>query len=103
MAWFVKTETFTAEAAALPVEQRRPIIQAHRQWVQQEKAKGRSIQSGYLVDEYQRPGGGGLLIFEAASYTEALVWVQNDPMICADLVDWKLQEWISVSGDGWLD
>ena len=103
MAWFVKTETFPAEAAALPVEQRRPTLEAHRHWVVQEAAAGRRLQSGYLVDVYQRPGGGGLLIFEAASYTEALVWVQNDPMICADLVDWKLQEWISVSGDGWLD
>ena len=49
----------------------------------------------------RRPGGGGLLIFEAESYEEALAWVQNDPMIQAGLVDWKLQEWIPVSGDGW--
>ena len=28
-------------------------------------------------------------------------WVRNDPMIRAGLVDWQLQEWIPVSGDGW--
>ena len=41
------------------------------------------------------------MIFEAASYAKALEWVQNDPMIRAGLVDWQLQEWIPVSGDGW--
>ena len=33
------------------------------------------------MDAQRRPGGGGLLIFEAASYAEALEWVQQDPMI----------------------
>mgnify|MGYP005757090471 FL=1 len=41
------------------------------------------------------------MIFEAASYSKALEWVQNDPMIRAGLVDWQPQEWIPVSGDGW--
>ncbi len=101
MAWFVKTETFTAVAAALPLEQRRPTLEAHRHWVVQEGAAGRRLQSGYLVDDKRRPGGGGLLMFEASSYAEAWAWVQNDPMIRAGLVDWQLQEWIPVSGDGW--
>ena len=39
-------------------------------------------------------------MFEAASYDEALAWVQQDPMIRADLVAWTLQEWIPVSGEG---
>ncbi|MBL6742563.1 MAG: hypothetical protein ISP80_08990 [Synechococcus sp. BS301-5m-G53] len=101
MAWFVKTETFTAVAAAMPVEQRRITLEAHRHWVVQEAAAGRRLQSGYLVDGDRRPGGGGLLMFEASSYAEALAWVENDPMIRAGLVDWQLQEWIPVSGDGW--
>ena len=41
-----------------------------------------------------------MLMFEASSYTDALAWVQNDPMIIAGLVDWRLQEWIPVNGDG---
>jgi len=101
VAWFVKTETFTAVAAAMPVEQRRITLEAHRHWVVQEAAAGRRLQSGYLVDGDLRPGGGGLLMFEASSYAEALAWVENDPMIRAGLVDWQLQEWIPVSGDGW--
>ena len=96
MAWFVKTETFTAAAAALPVEQRRPTLEAHRHWVVQEAAAGRRLRSGYLVDGNRKPGGGGLLMFEASCYAEALAWVQNDPMIRAGLVDWQVQEWILV-------
>ena len=63
--------------------------------------QGRSIRSGFLVDAQRRPGGGGLLIFEAESFEAAMRWVRNDPMIRAGLVDWQLQEWIPVSGDGW--
>ncbi len=101
MAWFVKTETCTAVAAARPVEQRRPTLEAHRRWVADEAAAGRRLRSGYLVDGDRRPGGGGLLMFEASSYADALAWVQNDPMIIAGLVDWQVQEWIPVNGDGW--
>ncbi|WP_392345326.1 YciI family protein [Parasynechococcus sp.] len=101
MAWFVKIETFTAVAASLPVEQRRPILEAHRRWVEDEAAAGRRLRSGYLVDGDQQPGGGGLLIFEASSYIDALAWVEDDPMIRAGLVDWQVQEWIPVSGGGW--
>ena len=57
MAWFVKTETFTAVASALPVEQRRPTLEAHRRWVADEAAAGRRLRSGYLVDGDRRPGG----------------------------------------------
>jgi len=101
MAWFVKHETFTAETADLALAQRRPYLEAHRAWVEQEAKAGRRIRSGFLVDAQRRPGGGGLLIFEAASFTEALEWVQQDPMIQAGLVSWTVQEWIPVSGDGW--
>ena len=101
MAWFVKTETFTAVAAALPVEQRRLTLEAHRRWVLEEAAAGRRLRSGYLVDGVRQPGGGGLLMFEASSYSDALAWVQKDPMIREGLVDWQVQEWIPVSGDGW--
>ena len=62
----------------------------------QEAAAGRRLRSGYLVNADRKPGGGGLMMFEASSYAEALAWVQNDPMIRAGLVDWTLQEWILV-------
>ena len=101
MAWFVKHETFTAETAALPLAQRKLHLEAHQKWVAQESSAGRRIRSGFLVDEQRQPGGGGLLLFEADSYTEALAWLQQDPMIQTGLVHWTLQEWIPVSGDGW--
>lgn len=94
MAWFVKRETFTSAAASLPVEQRRPMLEAHRRWVKEESEAGKKICSGFLVDQQRLPGGGGLLIFEAESYEEAWVWLQKDPMICSDLVTWSLHEWI---------
>ena len=97
MAWFVKTEIFTAVAAALPLEQRRPYIEAHRQWVQHQKAEGRMIYSGFLVDDQSNPGGGGLLIFYAENYKDAHDWIANDPLIRHELVDWKLQEWILIT------
>lgn len=94
MAWFIKTETFTAEMAALSVEQRWPHLDAHRQWVQQEKAKGRSVHSGFLVNKDRKPGGGGLLVFAANNFQEALKWVVDDLMINQGLVVWSLSEWI---------
>ena len=99
MAWFIKTETFTPETAALPIAQRRPLLEAHRQWVVSQCNSGRRIHSGYLVDGEKRPGGGGLLIFEAISFEDAHRWVQADPMIQAGLVTWQLQEWIQIGGD----
>jgi|TARA_B110000003_G_scaffold123481_1_gene125867 uncharacterized protein YciI len=101
VAWFVKTETFTAETSALSIEQRRPFLEAHRHWLDQHIGLGRRIRSGFLVDDQRRPGGGGLLIFQASSYADALAWVSQDPMIVEGLVAWQLQEWIPVSGDDW--
>ena len=97
MPWFVKHEMFTPEVADLSIEQRRPYLEAHRRWVNHQASEGRSIRSGFLVDSSRRPGGGGLLIFEADSYDDALSLVKQDPMITAGLVTWTLQEWRVVS------
>ena len=99
MPWFIKTETFTRETAALTIEQKRPHLEAHRQWVMSQCNRGRRIHSGYLVDDEHRPGGGGLLIFEASSFEEAHRWVQADPMLQAGLVTWQLHQWIQIGGD----
>lgn len=101
MAWFIKTETFTISTAALTNKQRHLYLDAHREWVNQLCRSGRRISSGFLVDDKGLPGGGGLLIFEANTYADALALVKDDPMIMAGLVNWKLQEWIPFSGDGW--
>ncbi len=57
-----------------------------------------NIKSGFLVDELNRPGDGGLLILEINNYRNALKIIKNDPMIKNDLVEWKvewkLNEWV---------
>ena len=55
--------------------------------------------SGFLVDADQRPGGGGLLVFQAASYDQALALIQQDPLIAGGWVDWQLHQWIAAVGD----
>ena len=47
MSWFIKHETFTPQTAELSLEQRRPYLEAHRAWVDQESAAGRRIRSGF--------------------------------------------------------
>ena len=80
----LSTETFTAETLpALPMSPAaagpsRPI--GPLGWSMQRVAGRRIYAADYLVDEQQRrPGGGGLLIFEAETYAEALVWVRQRP------------------------
>tara|TARA_Y100001968_G_C18744532_1_gene430512 strand:+ start:211 stop:519 length:309 start_codon:yes stop_codon:yes gene_type:complete len=99
MAWFIKTEQFTHATLNLSTKERRFFIDKHKDWVIKLKNQGETIISGYLVDENQVPGGGGLLIIQADSYSEAMTLIQEDPMIMLGLVTWKLQEWIPLVGE----
>ncbi|WP_115121279.1 YciI family protein [Synechococcus sp. UW105] len=99
MAWFIKQEIFTDALTALPVEERRVHLSDHRQWVEAQRSSGVRMASGFLVDGEHKPGGGGLLLFEAPSYASALELIRQDPMICRDLVTWSLHEWVPVSGE----
>ena len=49
------------------------------------------------MDEFKKPGAGGLLIIEIKTYDEALEIVKNDPMIKNNIVEWKLNEWIDIN------
>lgn len=60
---------------------------------------GYNVASGYLINEKQNPGGGGLLIIESKNYQEAKNIIKKDPMILNHLVTWKLQEWVPVVGN----
>jgi uncharacterized protein YciI len=78
--WFIKQETFLR-----PYAEMQPHLAAHRAWVEELRAEGVVISSGYLVDGEGRPGGGGLLLLQAADYAtaEALVrrshsWLQME-------------------------
>ncbi len=98
MPWFIKTEKFTEETSQLMPEERRAYLIRHRAWVKELSESGVDISSGYLVNENQLAGGGGLLIIRADSFSEAKSLIKNDPMIIAGLVNWDLQEWIPVYG-----
>ena len=58
-----------------------------------------SIVSGYRVDENDKPGGGGLMIFAAKDYNSAEEFVRNDPLIINECVNWQLNKWIAETGD----
>ena len=101
LCWFVKTEQFCK-----PFPEVKPHLEAHREWVrsirEQEdnnQQQQHSIVSGYRVDEFDRPGGGGLMIFAAKDYEAAEKFVMNDPLVANECVEWKLNKWIAETGD----
>jgi len=91
--WFVKTETFCQPFSVV-----KPHLEAHREWVAEMRAAGTVITSGYRVDNEGRPGGGGLMFFQAADYAEAELLVRRDPLVVNGCVDWTLNEWIAEVG-----
>ena len=96
MPFFVKTEIIKKEYL-IKKDLRNKVIHDHINWVKKLKQKGVNIKSGFLVDEFQIPGAGGLLIIEMKTFKEALQIIKNDPMIKSDLVDWKLNQWIDIN------
>ncbi|MFM1900299.1 MAG: hypothetical protein RLZZ216_875, partial [Cyanobacteriota bacterium] len=48
MPLFIKHETFTPATAALSVAQRRLHLEAHRDWVEQQRTSGSILSSGFL-------------------------------------------------------
>ncbi len=93
MPFFVKTEIIKKEYL-INNDLKRKIINEHVDWIKKLKRQGLNIKSGFLVDELNTPGDGGLLILEMNNYKNALEIIKNDPMIKNNLVEWKLNEWI---------
>ena len=93
MPFFVKTEIIKKEYL-IKNDLKQKIINEDIDWIKNLKKEGINIKSGFLVDELNRPGDGGLLILEMNNYKNALKIIKNDPMIKNDLVEWKLNEWI---------
>ena len=96
MPFFVKTEIIKKEYL-INNDLKRKIINDHINWIKNLKKEGLNIKSGFLVDESNRPGDGGLLILEMNNYKNALKIIKNDPMIKRNLVDWKLNEWVDTN------
>ena len=93
MPFFVKTE-FIKKEYLINDYLKRKIIKEHNEWIKKLKNEGINIKSGFLIDEFKRPGEGGLLILEMNNYKNALKIIKNDPMIKNNIVEWKLNEWI---------
>jgi len=93
MPFFVKTE-FIKKEYLINTDLKRKIINEHIDWIKKLKQEGINIKSGFLVDKFNRPGDGGLLILEMNNYKNALKIIKNDPMIKNNLVEWKLNEWV---------
>ena len=93
MPFFIKTEIIKKEYL-INHDLKQIIIYKHIDWIKKLKKEGINIKSGFLVDELNRPGDGGLLIIEMNNYKNALKIIKNDPMIKNKLVEWKLNEWV---------
>ena len=94
MAWFIKREVFRVDPAG-----QRALVAEHHRWVAEQRALGIRISSGYLVDAAGRPGGGGLLLLEAADHASAEALIRQDPIVRSGLVDWQLHRWVSAVGE----
>ena len=93
---FIKTELIKKEYL-IQNNIRNKIINEHINWVKKLKHEGLNINSGYLIDNLKKPGGGGLLIIECVSYFEAEKIIKSDPMVTNNIVNWKLHEWVDIT------
>ena len=93
---FIKTELIKKEYL-IQNDFRNKIINEHINWIKKLIKKGIDIKSGFLVDEFKKPGAGGLLIIEMNTYKDALEIIKNDPMIKNNIVEWTLNEWIDIN------
>ena len=68
---FIKTEKFKDKTLKLSTSERKKFLLMHKDWIEDVRRSGQYIHSGYLINGEKRPGGGGLLIFEAKDYLTA--------------------------------
>ena len=67
MPFFIKTEIIKKEYL-INNDLKRKVIKEHNDWIKKLKKRGINIKSGFLVDELNRTGDGGLLILEMNNY-----------------------------------
>ena len=86
MPTYVKIETGIVNKATFD-----KYVSAHMDYVRELVAQGHRARSGYWGER-----GGGMLIFEANSLTEAQKIVSNDPLIINKCVHYEIHEWCIV-------
>jgi len=69
------------------------FVPAHKQYVQTLIDRGHRAQTGYWGN-----ARGGMLLFEAASMSEAIAIVAQDPLVQNQCVTYELYEWRVVVG-----
>jgi uncharacterized protein YciI len=92
MPWFVKIEK-----GLLPKTEFDRYVPAHRAYVQSLIDRGHQAQTGYW-----RERGGGMMLFQADSLTEAEQLVAADPLVQNHCVSYDLHEWCVVVPEGVL-
>ncbi|MEC4805059.1 MAG: YciI family protein [Jaaginema sp. PMC 1079.18] len=83
MPWFVKIERGIVDKETFD-----SYVPAHLKYVRSLVAQGHQAKSGYWA-EY----GGGMLLFQAASLTDAKRIVEGDPLVANRCVEYELHEW----------
>ncbi|WP_017717342.1 YciI family protein [Kamptonema formosum] len=83
MPWFVKIEEGVVDKPAFDEH-----VPAHKAYVRELIAKGHKARTGYWAQ-----GGGGMLLFQAASLAEAQEIVAQDPLVKNGCVKYQLFEW----------
>lgn len=83
MSWFVKIERGVVDKETFD-----RYVPNHVEYVRDLVAKGHQAKSGYWA-EY----GGGMLLFQAASWAEAKAIIERDPLIANHCVEYELHEW----------
>ena len=95
MPWFVKLEE-----GIVTKPQFDAVIPAHLAWLKTLKRAGHQPRSGYWADCKGRngDGAGGMLLFWALDWAEAMLLIGTDPLILQGCVRWSLHEWSLVFG-----
>lgn len=88
MAWFVKIEQGIVDKATFD-----QFVPAHKDFVANLIKQGRCARTGYW-----RNAQGGMLLFKAASLSEAQALVNQDPLVQNRCVKYELHEWVLVEG-----
>lgn len=86
MPTFVKIETGIVNKSIFD-----RYVSAHKTYVRELIERGYKARSGYWAEL-----GGGMLIFEADSLSQAREIVEQDPLIVNNCVNYELHEWCIV-------
>lgn len=89
MTWFVKIEKGIVSKEIFD-----QFVPLHIEYVKSLNDLGHQATTGYWGEL-----GGGMLLFQAESFTDAQNIVENDPFVKNNCVEYQLHEWCVVAGN----